>query len=131
MAEVLERRGLDFVVGTVVRYFGGTKLGSGGLVRAYSGALARALDAAGVAVLPPRIELEVAATFATSSALFTLLDDHADLVRGEVAYRSDGVQVAIDLPERDLARFERSLSDATRGVARVLSSRPLPQLKGR
>jgi putative IMPACT (imprinted ancient) family translation regulator len=131
MAEVLERRGLDHVVGTVVRYFGGTKLGAGGLVRAYGGTLARALDAAGVAVLPPRIELDVAAPFAASSALFSLLDEGADLVRGEVAYRADGVVVSLSLPERELGRFERLLRDATRGGARVLASRSLPQLKGR
>lgn len=131
MAEVLERRGLDHVVGTVARYFGGTKLGAGGLVRAYGGTLSRALDAAGVAILPPRVELELAAPFAASSALFTLLDDCADLVRGEVAYRSDGVRVSLSIPERDLDRFRQALRDATRGAARVLASRPLPQLKGR
>ncbi|MGF0116796.1 IMPACT family protein [Promicromonospora sp. Marseille-Q5078] len=46
MLEVLRRRGLTDVVAVVTRYFGGVLLGAGGLVRAYSGAVAEALDVA-------------------------------------------------------------------------------------
>jgi len=46
MLEVLRLQELDGVLATVVRYFGGTKLGAGGLVRAYSGAVADALRSA-------------------------------------------------------------------------------------
>jgi len=43
MLEVLRRQDLDGVLATVVRYFGGVKLGAGGLVRAYTDAIAQAL----------------------------------------------------------------------------------------
>ena len=43
MLEVLRRQELDGVLATVVRYFGGIKLGTGGLVRAYTDAVAQAL----------------------------------------------------------------------------------------
>jgi putative IMPACT (imprinted ancient) family translation regulator len=43
MMEVLRHQGLEGVLATVVRYFGGIKLGAGGLVRAYNGAVAQAL----------------------------------------------------------------------------------------
>ncbi|MGZ5180808.1 MAG: IMPACT family protein [Ramlibacter sp.] len=43
MLEVLRRQHLDGVLATVVRYFGGVKLGAGGLVRAYTDAIAQAL----------------------------------------------------------------------------------------
>ena len=43
MLEVLRRQDLDGVLVTVVRYFGGVKLGAGGLVRAYTDAVAQAL----------------------------------------------------------------------------------------
>ncbi|UGS25704.1 YigZ family protein [Microbacterium resistens] len=46
MMEVLRRRGLTDVVAIVTRYFGGVKLGAGGLVRAYSSAVSAALDEA-------------------------------------------------------------------------------------
>lgn len=46
MLEVLRRRGLTDIVAVVTRYFGGVKLGAGGLVRAYSTAVSEALDEA-------------------------------------------------------------------------------------
>ncbi|MBB6389720.1 IMPACT family protein [Microbacterium thalassium] len=46
MLEVLRRRDLTDVVAVVTRYFGGVKLGAGGLVRAYSTAVSDALDEA-------------------------------------------------------------------------------------
>lgn len=46
MLEVLRRRELTDVVAVVTRYFGGVKLGAGGLVRAYSTSVSEALDAA-------------------------------------------------------------------------------------
>lgn len=46
MLEVFRRRGLTDVVAVVTRYFGGVKLGAGGLVRAYSTSVSEALDRA-------------------------------------------------------------------------------------
>ena len=43
MIEVLRRQGLECVLATVVRYYGGVKLGAGGLVRAYTDCVAQAL----------------------------------------------------------------------------------------
>ena len=43
MLHVLRQQALDGVLATVVRYFGGVKLGAGGLVRAYTHAVAQAL----------------------------------------------------------------------------------------
>jgi uncharacterized YigZ family protein len=47
MLEVLRHQNLDGVLATVVRYFGGIKLGAGGLLRAYTDAVAQALRDAG------------------------------------------------------------------------------------
>ena len=47
--QVIEKRGLSRTTVIVTRYFGGIKLGAGGLVRAYGGAAGEALDAAGLA----------------------------------------------------------------------------------
>ena len=49
MLGVLRKQELQQVAAVVTRYFGGVKLGAGGLVRAYSGAVAYAVDAAGLA----------------------------------------------------------------------------------
>lgn len=48
--DVIKKRNLQNVVCIITRYFGGTKLGAGGLVRAYSNTASRVLDNAGLAV---------------------------------------------------------------------------------
>lgn len=48
MLEVLKKRGLKDTVVVVTRYFGGIKLGAGGLVRAYGKSVSEGLDAVGV-----------------------------------------------------------------------------------
>ncbi len=66
MLEALTGRGVTDVVAVVIRYFGGIKLGTGGLVRAYGDAVTTALDAAGartrrrVAYLRVRVEISEA-----------------------------------------------------------------------
>ena len=47
MLQMLVKEGLTNVAVIVTRYFGGVKLGTGGLVRAYTGVLRKALDKAG------------------------------------------------------------------------------------
>lgn len=49
MLEVLKKRGLHNVLAVVTRYFGGVKLGAGGLIRAYGRSVSEAIDAAGLA----------------------------------------------------------------------------------
>jgi uncharacterized YigZ family protein len=48
MLEVLKKKGLKDTVAVVTRYFGGIKLGAGGLVRAYGRAVSEGLNAAGI-----------------------------------------------------------------------------------
>ena len=52
MLEVLTRRAITDTVAVVTRYFGGVKLGAGGLVRAYGRSVAEALDAVGTGPRP-------------------------------------------------------------------------------
>ena len=80
MLEVLRGSGLSDVVVVVTRWFGGTLLGTGGLIRAYSDAVAAALELA----RPLRRELLVAATLEVS---------HADAGRVEHELRAAGAQV--------------------------------------
>lgn len=80
MLDVLKGSGLTNVTAVVVRYFGGIKLGTGGLVRAYSGAVAGALD--GV----PRVE-------GVTRPLLTLPLAHAEAGRVMAELVTRGVEV--------------------------------------
>lgn len=57
MLEVLRHQALDGVLATVVRYFGGVKLGAGGLVRAYTDSVAQCLLKANK--IPLRIQTQL------------------------------------------------------------------------
>ena len=57
MLESIKKSGLDGVCACVVRYFGGVKLGAGGLIRAYSGSVSQALANA------PKIEEKEASVY--------------------------------------------------------------------
>lgn len=57
--EVLQHSGLTDLIVVVTRYFGGVLLGTGGLVRAYTTATARALENAEVVTVRSVVELSV------------------------------------------------------------------------
>jgi uncharacterized YigZ family protein len=69
MLEVLRRQDLEGVLATVVRYFGGVKLGAGGLVRAYTDAVAQALLAADKIPLQKMLTLRCAVPYALEGLL--------------------------------------------------------------
>jgi len=91
MLQVLHHRDLVNVAAVVTRWFGGIKLGAGGLVRAYSGAVAAALDDA---TLVERRQQEK----------FTLAIDHAEAGRVEAELRGRGVAV-LDVAYTDRVVF--------------------------
>lgn len=70
MLNVLQHKGLDNVLATVVRYFGGIKLGAGGLVRAYSQAISDPLNTAELIEVRPQ-----------STAVIHFQYEHESLVR--------------------------------------------------
>jgi uncharacterized YigZ family protein len=123
MLEVFTRRDLQQVMGVVVRYYGGTKLGAGGLVRAYGGTLAKALDLAGVLEIKPRVSLRVEVPFADMDAVHRFLAHWPELDRGAPAFTARGMTIELSLLETDQARLTDELTDLTRGAARIAKSR--------
>lgn len=75
MLEVLEKRQLDRIMAVTIRYFGGVKLGAGGLVRAYAGSLAKALDVADIEEIKPRSALRIHIPYNFSDVAFRFLDE--------------------------------------------------------
>jgi putative IMPACT (imprinted ancient) family translation regulator len=69
MLEVLRHQELEGVLATVVRYFGGVKLGAGGLVRAYTDAVAQALLGAQKVPLRRSVQLHCAVPYSLEGAL--------------------------------------------------------------
>ena len=117
LLEVLQKRGLDFVLAVVTRYYGGTKLGAGGLVRSYSGSLARVLDEAGVVTVRETVTRAVSVPFSDMDAVHRLLGAWAGLRKGEAAYSAAGLELNVTLYADDETFLADALTEATRGEA--------------
>jgi len=102
----------------VTRWFGGTKLGVGGLMRAYGAAAAAALTAAGSVQVVPSVPWTVRYPYDCEGNVAALLSAHpwkpvsADYA-GEVTLR-------FRIPEDDQERFAALFADATAGRARAV-----------
>lgn len=86
----------------VTRYFGGTKLGTGGLARAYSGAAALAVEAATLVRWHRIVSRTVTAEFAQASALEQRLAA-LDLTILDRTYTETGVILTVKGPETHVA----------------------------
>ncbi len=117
MLEVLQKRDLDFVLAVVARYYGGTKLGAGGLVRAYSGGLAKALDEAGVLEVRETVTRTVNAPFTDLDAVHRLLDGWPGLRKGEAGYTAQGLSLPVTFFADDETALSGALTETTRGAA--------------
>ncbi len=117
MLEALTGRPVSDVVAVVTRYFGGVKLGTGGLVRAYSEAVVAALAAAGTR---PRRRSMRAAVTVDHLAAGKLENDlrSGGVVVTDVAY---GAQATIEVavPVADWPRFADHIAGLTAGRAEV------------
>jgi len=121
MLNVIERRDLENVMVVVTRYFGGIKLGVGGLVRAYSGTTAKCLDRAGVIELFPMAEYTIKAGFEWASAVHGLLDQFS-AEKVEESYDNDGLVLKIRCREADFGKLAAGLRDASRGQISILKA---------
>ncbi|ROO87288.1 putative YigZ family protein [Actinocorallia herbida] len=115
MLEVLVRRGLTDTVAVVTRYFGGVKLGTGGLVRAYGEAVAAAVDAVGVVELCPVVTVTVRVEHALAGRFLGDLHGRGHQP-GEVRY-GVGVEAEVAVPVEDLDGFEAWVAGVTAGRA--------------
>lgn len=114
----IEGQGLDHIAVGVIRYFGGTLLGAGGLMRAYGGVAAEALRTARRLEVLPDIRLTIEIPFEHTGALYRLLDAFGADDRSET-YTANGIHMGVKLIARDVDRFERLLQEATRGQGKV------------
>lgn len=114
----IEGQGLDGVVVVVTRWFGGVKLGVGGLVRAYGGCAAECLRLAAKRELIERVRMRIRCDYAAAATLHAKLRDF-DAVRQADAARADGTELDLDVPAQRVAELEAFVRDLTRGRGTV------------
>lgn len=106
---------LTNLVIVVTRYFGGIKLGTGGLARAYSHAAKLVIDEAGICEVREGIRLEYSFDYTYLSKLQSMADANRYII-GDINY-SDVVNAELSCMSEDGDRVKSLMSDLTGGKA--------------
>ncbi|MHA6511261.1 IMPACT family protein [Tessaracoccus sp. Z1128] len=117
--QVLQKNSLTDVVAVVSRYFGGVKLGAGGLVRAYSDAVAAAVDTIGVREVRLCRVLRVDVAFADAGSIEDqlrglVLPSGAPVVVDGVEW-TDGAHISLAVPAGREAEVAEALATMSAG----------------
>jgi uncharacterized YigZ family protein len=118
--QVIEGQGLDHVVVVVTRWFGGTLLGAGGLVRAYGGTAAACLRTAERKRVIATIEGRLLCAFADLALVKSRLKLIADLTIAGEEFLAEGVALCLAVPLERQDEVGRLLSDLTAGRLKVI-----------
>ena len=111
------RLGIGEIVVVCSRWFGGVKLGTGGLSRAYAKGVNHVLETLPTTELVQRVGLDVEVGYADVDGLELLAERHGALVEAEDYGASVRYRLAVPANERE--RFAGALAELTQGRARV------------
>ncbi|KAB8123869.1 YigZ family protein [Komagataeibacter medellinensis] len=114
--QVIEGQGFDRTVVVVTRWFGGTKLGAGGLVRAYGGTAAECLRTAPRVPIVDMVDLTFTCGFSEHALLRARLESMDCQIVGE-DFGAAGVGMHVALPTIREAEVRTRITDITRGQA--------------
>jgi uncharacterized YigZ family protein len=115
--QTLLHSGLGEVVAVVTRYYGGVKLGTGGLGRAYAGGVKLALESLPTEERVARVPVVLAVGYGAAEGARRLLIELEGRILEE--HWADGARFQAEIPEVALAELERRLADLTSGEGRL------------
>ena len=117
MLTVLLHSGVGDICAVVTRYFGGTLLGKGGLVKAYSGGVQLALKELPTVERVPKSQVEVIMEYSTITPFKRLLPEYeVELVNEEYA---EDAAFRLQLPTEHLPAFIEAITSLTNGQALI------------
>lgn len=122
MLTVLLHSGVGEIAAVVTRYFGGTKLGTGGLVKAYSASVQAALDVLSRVERVDYGELSLSISYAQIAAVRHLLL----ALEGEVLDEAfaESVTMRVRVPLERMPALRAAVGNATNGTAILLDGTP-------
>lgn len=126
MLRTLQEMGLHDVVAVTTRYFGGIKLGAGGLIRAYAGSVTAAVKAAGISQRRIMRKLTLDVPYASLDRVTHWLTEH-DLTITSSDYQAS-VTLVVFVPAEEAAAVTRSITDLTAGQVKPQRGETKPSL---
>lgn len=115
--EVLKNLELHNVTAVVTRYFGGIKLGAGGLIRAYSNATSNAIEHVGVVRKVVQTELSLKVSYSAWGKLQNYLENNQVNISDTVFMTDVTAVVYVDTPE--VESFTATIVDLMNGQVEV------------
>jgi uncharacterized YigZ family protein len=112
--QAIEGQGIDRVMVVVTRWYGGIKLGAGGLMRAYGGTAAECLRRAERVPIVAMARLAVHCDFAELALLKARLKELQAEIEHE-SFGTDGVELQLRVPENHTREAQLRISDISRG----------------
>ncbi|MFT8564733.1 IMPACT family protein [Acetobacter orientalis] len=116
--QVITAQKLDRVAVVVTRWFGGIKLGAGGLIRAYGGAAAECLREAPKEPIIERVSLTFHAPFSLLSLIQARLQEWG-IDATTPAFDATGAQFVLTLPLAQQQDFTHRMMDLTSGQTHI------------
>lgn len=120
---VLRGAGLANCVLVVTRYFGGTKLGTGGLVRAYTAAASAAIQAAGKTTIRSLVKIGVTLPYPQYEAARRITEQACARIPEEPTF-TDTVHLTAVLPAEEGPALQAALQELLRGGESITASKP-------
>lgn len=121
MLEVLKKQNLQDVTVVVTRYFGGIKLGSGGLIRAYGRATSEGIAATGIVECKLHHLMKVSIDYTWLGKVENEVRQSAYPLH-EMAY-ADQVELFIHVPQQQVEQFENWITELTNGQSVITTER--------
>ena len=118
MLNILQHRKIGEIVVVVTRYFGGIKLGTGGLVRAYSNSVQMALQKLPLAEFVTLTTAQITLNFSFENRIRRLLEKMKVTIT-DVKYK-DQVVLFVEFPENMGMELKQKISSQTRGQAQFI-----------
>lgn len=120
MLDVLVKNEIKNVCATVIRYFGGTKLGTGGLVRAYGGGVINALKNATLVERKDALEIRLELDYSLNGKIEYEIEK-TNFIVNNLEY-TDKIIYTIYVMEEDYYSFQSWIANLTNGQFKILST---------
>ena len=119
----IEHAELTNIAVLIVRWFGGTKLGTGGLCRAYGGSASACLKLADKSKIIEKDIVKIMLPFDYSNFIYTQVESYG-FPKLEEVYTENGLELTVEIPVVDYGEFEESVINATHGKAILKVKKP-------